>query len=383
MANRPALLAATALLFGAPALAQLPDVAIVAAASASTTNCRYTDVQAYLTASAKFNSVTIVDCVAATPSVADLMNFDAVITWSNVNYLNSTTLGDNMADYVDMGGGVVVAVFGVSSTSVDRSLQGRWITGGYEIIQTQLGGPANPASLGTILDPSHPTVAGVAALTATNAFRPQPTAPLLQGTLIAQWDDGAPLVVVGTNSNRVDLGLYPPSSNCSGGFWDTAGNGDVLVANALEVAALGGANNIGTNYCTAVPNGTGVPSHMSATGQTSAAANNVTLMASDLPPNQFGIFIVSRMTGFVPGANGTSNGNICLGGLVGRYNQSGQILSTGTTGEFSLQINLATIPQGNGVSPVMAGEDWSFQAWHRSGIGLGSNFTDGLTISFQ
>ena len=145
----------------------------------------------------------------------------------------------------------------------------------------------------------------------------------------------------------------------------------------------GGGGSIGTNYCTAVPNSTGQIGTMSATGSDEAAANNVRLTASDLPNMQFGIFLTSMDQGFVPGGGGTSNGNICLGGLIGRYRQGSQILSTGVTGSFSLPINLMTIPQGSGIAAAMAGDSWNFQAWHRDGGGLGSNFTDGLEIIFQ
>lgn len=148
-------------------------------------------------------------------------------------------------------------------------------------------------------------------------------------------------------------------------------------------STVGDAGNIGTNYCMAVPNDTGAAGQMSASGSTIAAANNVTLMASSLPPNQFGIFIVSNTQAFVPGGNGASNGNICIGGLIGRYSQAGQILATGAMGEISLLINLATIPQGNGSTPTIPGSVWNFQAWHRSPVGLGSNFTDGLAITFS
>ncbi len=145
----------------------------------------------------------------------------------------------------------------------------------------------------------------------------------------------------------------------------------------------GGSTTIGSNYCTAVPNSSGTIGTMSAVGSAFAAANNVTITASGLPNGQFGIFVTSLDQGFVPGAGGTSNGNICLGGVIGRYTSPSQILSTGTTGSFSLPIDLTMVPQGNGTASVMAGEDWNFQAWHRDGVGLGSNFTDGLEISFQ
>ena len=139
---------------------------------------------------------------------------------------------------------------------------------------------------------------------------------------------------------------------------------------------------IGANYCSANANSTGGLSAMSAFGLTSVAANDVTLSASDLPPNQFGIFIVSATQGFVPNAGGTSNGNLCLGGAIGRYVGPGEILSSGAAGEFSLAIDLGLIPQGGGTTATMAGDTWNFQAWHRDAVGLGSNFTDGIEIVF-
>lgn len=178
-------------------------------------------------------------------------------------------------------------------------------------------------------------------------------------------------------------------TNTSGGTLNLVLEVDMFTAGgcndySLQIMGAGpGVGPIGTNYCAANPNGTGATGAMSAFGSTAASMNDVVLTASNLPGNQFGIFVVGQIAVFIPNAGGTSNGNICVGGLVGRYNQAGQILSTGTTGSISLPINLGTIPQGNGTAPTMAGDTWFFQAWHRSDVGLNSNFTDGLEISFN
>lgn len=141
---------------------------------------------------------------------------------------------------------------------------------------------------------------------------------------------------------------------------------------------------IGTSYCRpATPNSSGLPGITRATGSPSAAANDVTLTASQLPPNQFGIFVTSMTQGFSPGAGGNSNGNVCLAGSIGRYTAGGQVLSTGGNGEFSLVLDLAATPQGSGFATVTAGQTCNFQAWHRDGVGLGSNFTDGYSVLFR
>lgn len=139
----------------------------------------------------------------------------------------------------------------------------------------------------------------------------------------------------------------------------------------------------GTNYCAAAPNSAGTTAMMSAMGSTSAVANSLTLMAGGLPNNQFGIFLTSRTQAFVPGVGGTSNGNLCLGGNIGRLNLAGQILSSGSSGSIALAVNLMQLPEGASFQVVMPGETWNFQSWYRDGVGLGSNFSDGLEIQFN
>lgn len=140
---------------------------------------------------------------------------------------------------------------------------------------------------------------------------------------------------------------------------------------------------IGENFCgPAVPNTTGLPSEILATG--SFMANDVMLRATQLPPFTFGFFITSMTESFVMNPNG-SQGNLCLGGDIGRFVGPGEIQSSGANGTISIDVDLNELPQPTGTVVVTAGETWSFQLWHRdivSGIGT-SNFTDGLRITFN
>ncbi len=157
---------------------------------------------------------------------------------------------------------------------------------------------------------------------------------------------------------------------------------DGCIFNAVTTPSVGCGG--GMNYCGPAPfNSAGLSGSMSALGSLTVASNDLTLVASDLPQGQFGIFVLSMTSDFVPGANGTSNGNICLGGVVGRFDRPGEVLGTGALGTFSLAADLTTFPQGSGSVAVAAGETWYFQAWHRDVVGLGSNFTDGLELTFQ
>ncbi|MEM6676130.1 MAG: hypothetical protein AAF726_24990 [Planctomycetota bacterium] len=139
---------------------------------------------------------------------------------------------------------------------------------------------------------------------------------------------------------------------------------------------------VGSNYCAANPNSTGLASTMDASGTASLASNDLTLESTNLPPTAFAFYIVSRMQGFAPGAGGSA-GNLCVAGAIGRYVGPGQLQQADARGSISLAIDLTSVPQPNGPVAAIAGEQWNFQAWHRDSVGGAptSNFTDGLAIT--
>jgi hypothetical protein len=218
------------------ALAQ-PSILIAAAASTSATDCRYVEVQTKLLATGAFSAVDIYNATAGTPTLAQLQMYDVVLTWSNNSYSTAATMGDVLADYVDGGGSVVVAVFANASIP----LAGRWVSGGYEVIIGGSGQFSGPATLGTVHIPSHPIMNNVLSFDGgSSSFRPTSTV-LAPGSLqVADWSDGRVLVAVGANPKRVDLGFYPPSSDCAAGFWVSSTDGARLMANALVFASTGG-----------------------------------------------------------------------------------------------------------------------------------------------
>ncbi|MEZ6016658.1 MAG: LamG-like jellyroll fold domain-containing protein [Planctomycetota bacterium] len=142
---------------------------------------------------------------------------------------------------------------------------------------------------------------------------------------------------------------------------------------------------IGTRYCApSVINASGAASVLIATGSAVAADNDVTLHATSMPLNSFGFFLTSRTQGMIAQPGG-SQGVLCLGGNIGRYVGAGQIKNSGTTGAFSLVLNLTQHPTPSGLVAVLAGDTWNFQAWHRdiaAGVAT-SNFTDAVSVSFN
>ena len=141
----------------------------------------------------------------------------------------------------------------------------------------------------------------------------------------------------------------------------------------------------GANYCgPAVPNSTGVPAALNATGSDIVAANQLTLTAQSLPQNTFGFFLTSRTQGLVQSPGGSA-GRLCLGGAIGRYVAPGQVQNSGALGAFSLALDLTQTPTPTGAVAIQPGETWNFQAWFRDAQGgaATSNFTDGLAVQFR
>ncbi len=136
---------------------------------------------------------------------------------------------------------------------------------------------------------------------------------------------------------------------------------------------------IGTNFCAAEPNSTGLPSSMGATGSTNVHLNHLTLDCQQLPAGSFGYFLASMSGGFVANPAGSA-GNLCLSQPIGRYINSVQ--TAGSSGIVSLPIDLGAIPDPLGPYALAPGDSVSFQYWHRdtSPQGPTSNFSDGLEM---
>ncbi len=130
-------------------------------------------------------------------------------------------------------------------------------------------------------------------------------------------------------------------------------------------------------YCSpAAPNSTGSPARITADGSDVLVDNQLTLNATGLPVDGFGIFLTSRTQGLSQPAG--SQGTLCLGGSIGRFSAS--VLSSGALGSFSLTPDLGALP-GNPSGPAVAGETWNFQAWYRDRNPMPtSNLTDAVSV---
>ena len=206
---------------------------------------------------------------------------------------------------------------------------------------------------------------------------PSGTGPIVAQYLYESVDsfraDGGASATIGFQSG--DVGGYDDNE------WSFDLPGAVINGTVLTVLASPG--QIGTNYCTANANSTGAAASMAASGSTVLASNDLVLEANGLPNNSFGFFLASQTQGFVANPGG-SQGNLCLGGAIGRYVGPGQIQNAGTTGMIAIAMDNTQVPQPTGFVTVGSGDSWNFQAWYRDAVGgsATSNFTDGIEITF-
>jgi len=98
-----------------------------------------------------------VDVISAAHRFADsvsidrLSEYDALITWAGSHpYRKDINIGDLLAEYIDRGGGVVVAALASNNTTNSYSLRGRIHTGGYLPF---FPGPQSTAQNGTLVIP--------------------------------------------------------------------------------------------------------------------------------------------------------------------------------------------------------------------------------------
>ncbi len=240
---RAAALAALAGAAGLPAYAQ--DVAVLGASSVRQANA---DVETSLTSTGAFPNVSVFDVGATTPTLAQLQAFDAVLVYTDdLPFQDPAAFGNVLADYVDQGGGVVLAgnVF-IPGTEIG----GRFGAGAYNPL-TANGRPAEAVeSKLELVAPSDPAVRFVVRVYGGTSSPHASGLSVQPGVnLVATWWDGddatapetqEPFVARRFSLQRgsiVALNFHPVSDRLFPGHWKDVSDGEVLMGAALLYAA--------------------------------------------------------------------------------------------------------------------------------------------------
>jgi hypothetical protein len=194
------------------------------------------DVVNKLIATASFNSVTGYNIyLTGTPTLAQLQAYDAVMVFTDYGAQDPVTMGNNLAQYIDGGGAVVMCTFATASVPI----QGNFNTPTYRIAIPMSQSSTPMLTLGTIVDPCSPIFNGITSFNGgSSSYRAAATTFEAGSVTTANWSNGEWLCATRQNVGplmvrRCDLNFYPPSSDVRSDFWSSATQGAQIMANAL------------------------------------------------------------------------------------------------------------------------------------------------------
>jgi hypothetical protein len=139
----------------------------------------------------------------------------------------------------------------------------------------------------------------------------------------------------------------------------------------------------GGQYCPGEINSSGSAAFLTGFGDQSLLSPQE-LRAQSMPINVFGFFLVGTASGFTSHPAG-SMGNLCLSGILGRYNAISEIRFSGSTGTMELSFDPLVLPLATGNVAAVSGQQYYFQAWYRDTVAgsPASNFSGAWKIYFE
>lgn len=168
------------------------------------------------------------------PTLKELMNYNSILLFSNFVISSPSVLGDIMAEYVENGGGCVIAAF---SCVKKYNIDGRFLIENFMGVSLGDNDTTARSHSFNIIDQHHPIVQGL------NNFDPgryRGDISLLPGSYcIAKYSDGVPLIVEANmirngqvlNGRVITLNFFPVSSRINEKYWK--GDGKHILLNAL------------------------------------------------------------------------------------------------------------------------------------------------------
>lgn len=163
-----------------------------------------------------YGSVDYIDASVAIVPLVTLQNYDCVLTWNNYQYIAGQ--GDILADYVDVGGKVVICGWAITQC------YGRIVDDPSYCPMVGGANQSTPVNLGTMY--THDILDGV---TAINGIGYWVQATLESGAvLIAENTSPQPLAAINVGKSVVALNLV------AGDYISWSGDGWLLMNNAVE-----------------------------------------------------------------------------------------------------------------------------------------------------
>jgi Thrombospondin type 3 repeat len=228
---------------GCTALAPSAAAQTVGVFAASADPSSLPDVRDLLMCTGEFEEAGTYDLTSGTPALSDLLEFNAVLIWMDVAPENPDVLGDVVAEYLDGGSGVVLAVGAMSPTI---GLRGRFLNEGrLPVTASETSIPGG--NLTVAADPGfawlpgingHPTTVGLNDFDGgTGSFQALIT-PVGSTLVTASWSNGVPAILV-QEPEVAGLGrlavanILPPNDLSLPTSWLSSGDGDRILSNTV------------------------------------------------------------------------------------------------------------------------------------------------------
>ena len=136
---------------------------------------------------------------------------------------------------------------------------------------------------------------------------------------------------------------------------------------------------LGSTICEGQANSGGDAAELAVTGFEDPGFGYLHLSATQVPTGQAVFFLAGTQAALIQNPGG-SQGDLCLGGNLARFNRPGEFGLADSAGSFALSIDPFSMPVSP-TRPILSGETWYFQAWYRDN-GT-SNFTSAVGVPFQ
>ena len=150
-----------------------------------------TQLRTALLAEPGITSVDLFNANTGTPTLAQLQQYDIILPFSNAAFNNATTLGNNLADYVDGGGVVVQLGFAFHGPASPLGINGRWVTDAYSPYTYSASLATNVVNTLGSNDSTNPLMQGVTSLQSN--FHNIVT-PAAGATQVAAWNNNDSLL---------------------------------------------------------------------------------------------------------------------------------------------------------------------------------------------
>jgi hypothetical protein len=167
-------------------------------------------------------------CSGATCSAAELLDQDVLIVYNDQALAGAGGLGNMLADFVDQGGAVIVAMDALAHST--GGLGGRFMNEDYSPLKSASTSSAGAASLGSY-DSGHPLMSDVSAAGALSHLDVLATSGDVE--IVASWDSGEPFVAIKRQEPAPVAGrVIAINAPLEDGQW--SGDVDEIVTNAIQ-----------------------------------------------------------------------------------------------------------------------------------------------------